>query len=358
MNDTTDLTARDLPAAMPQHPQFNRGLQLFFDDAMYARVEKMAQRMAKATDITPKHLHGKVDACFFVIDQALQWNLNPMAVARATYQTPGGGIGNYGALVNAIIEQSGRLDPATGGVRFEHTGDWAQIDGKFAIRESAKQDNEGKPKKYATPTWTHEDAVKSKAGVIIRARLRGERADREFAMLLSQAFPLNSTLWATDPRTQLVYLATRRFANLCMPGVLMGFVDPANDAPPVAERDMGEADIVHEDIIMQPRAARAEQQTEAPAATQATSQTEQTQPHESDLPSSGSVEQPAQSSGASAATELLITAAALKILHAKLDEKGLMESFCKAFGLGGPHLLQMARVNDAFKWVSEQQKAE
>lgn len=219
----------------PQDPALPLELQIYFNEQVYARVLREAKRMANAQGVTPRHLIGKEEACFFVVEAALTWRLRPMGVAKATYQTPGGDIGFMGSLVTAIIEASGRLEPGTGGVRYEHFGDWSHVQGKFEIKQSDKG-------KYASATWTDADAAKGGCGVTIRARLRGEKVDREFSMRLTQAYPRNSTLWATDPQTQLVYLATRRFASLRMPAALMGFRDPIEDTP-ATEVDMGDAHI-------------------------------------------------------------------------------------------------------------------
>ncbi|MGH7748787.1 MAG: recombinase RecT, partial [Candidatus Dormibacteria bacterium] len=170
--------------------------------------------LAKAKGVTPPHLLGQPEACFFVAVSALTWNLNPSAVAAATYETPGGKVGYEGKLCHAIIEQSNRLQPASGGVRYEHFGPWENVEGKFNIVTGDR----GKP--YAKPTWTRADAAG--VGVIVRALLRGEDKEREFTFNLEQAFPLNSTLWATDPRTQICYLAVRRFASVVAPSLVMG----------------------------------------------------------------------------------------------------------------------------------------
>ena len=306
-------------------------LQIFFDDHLYERMEKLALRMAKAVNVTPKHLIDKPDACFFVIEAAIGWRLRPGAVARATYQTPNGDIGFHGSLINAIIEKSGRLEPGTGGVRYEHFGDWAQVTGKHEIRSSEKGG------KYAAATWTDKDAAAGGCGVIIKARLRGEKEDREFSMRLTQAFPRNSTLWATDPATQLVYLATRRFANLRMPGVLMGFRDPIDDAP-VYEHDMGEAQVVvGEPEISMPRP----RQPEAPAERidTETGEVQREEPQEAVPDPSG---------------PQLITPAALRILTQKLQHPALTDRFLQHFGIGALEQLPMTQVNAAFAWIAEQ----
>lgn len=138
-----------------------------------------------------------------VVTRALTWRLDPFAVAQSTYQpAQGAKVGFEGKLVQAILENSGRLE---GGVAFEHFGDWTRITGKFEKKKSDKG------RDYAVPAWAPKD--EEGLGVIVRAKLRGEDKPREFQFLLVQAFPRNSTLWALDPKTQICYLAVRRFAS-------------------------------------------------------------------------------------------------------------------------------------------------
>lgn len=213
-DDTKVSTAAKLPAevaapvpmlAMPP------AMALWFDDRLFERAKLIAKYIAEAEGFTPPHLVGKPQACFAVVERALTWKLSPYAVAQSTYQTPGGRVGYEGKLCQAILENSGQLE---GGVTFEHVGDWSRVQGKFRIAESQKGT------KYPAPTYTEKD--EEGLGVIVRAQIRGEAMPRELKMDLRQAFPRNSTLWATDPKTQLCYTAVRRFASIAAPGLFMG----------------------------------------------------------------------------------------------------------------------------------------
>lgn len=192
-------------------------LQIMLDDRLYERVKNLASLMANDTAFTPRHLRGKAAACFTVLNQALDWKLSPQFVARNTYETPGGAIGFMGALVQAILEQSGRF---IGAPSFEHTGDWSKVIGKFEIGKSQKGND------FVKRTWTTKDA--EGLGVRVRWQIRGEPAPRCWPseknppFMLTQCFPLNSPLWSTDPMTQIAYLAIRRFANQAAPGLLGG----------------------------------------------------------------------------------------------------------------------------------------
>jgi hypothetical protein len=206
-------------------------LRLYLDEALYERTKQLARIMADAEGFTPKHLIGKTAACFVVISCSLNWKLDPHFVARATYQTPGGSIGFMGTLVQAILEQSGRL---VGGIEYEWTGDWNRVLGKYKI----VQGSTGRGS-YPSPTWTPQDAVG--LGIIVRARLRNEPKPRVWPgegqpFQLSQCFPLNSPLWATDPKTQIGYLAVRRFANQAAPALLGGMPFDEDELLDASER--------------------------------------------------------------------------------------------------------------------------
>lgn len=220
MNDTPEKKLPVIPPAQYEtveiDPAFLRSpaMALWFNDNLFQRAKTIADYLSKAEGIVPPHLVGKVHACFAVVSRSLTWKLDPYAVANATYITPTGRVGYEGKLCQAALENSGRIE---GGVGFEHIGDWDKISSKFEIRTSSRSG-----KDYAVPTWTREEAQKLGLGVIVYAKIKGEPEPRRWTMYLSQCYPLNSTLWATDPRTQICYTAVRRFANVVAPGIFMG----------------------------------------------------------------------------------------------------------------------------------------
>ena len=189
------------------------GLAIMFNDRLYDRCKQIASVMARAEGFTPPHLIGKTEACFAVVTRAITWKLDPQAVAQSTYQTPGGRIGYEGKLVQAILENSGRL---VANVDYELIGDWSKINGNFEIKRSEKG------KDYAVPKWTRQDAKAGGCGVVVSAQVKGEAERRVLKFMLETCFPLNSTLWATRPDQQIKYTACRAFANTVAPGILMG----------------------------------------------------------------------------------------------------------------------------------------
>lgn len=200
-------------------------IQIMLDDRLWERCTQIAARMSRAQGVIPRHLIGCQEACFAVVCQSMTWKLDPHAVARCTYQTPGGSMGFMGSLCQAILENSGRIK---GQIKFEHFGDWDKIQGKFKIKDSAKGG------KYPAADWPEKD--EDGLGVIVSAQIIGEDEPRTFRFLLKQAFPRNSTLWATDPMTQICYTAIRRFSSVAAPAIFMGV--------PFDREDMDELEVL------------------------------------------------------------------------------------------------------------------
>lgn len=186
-------------------------LAIMLNERLFNQVKRIAQYMAAARGVTPPHLIGCEEACFAVALNSIVWKLNPYMVAASTYQTPGGRIGYEGKLVQAIIENSGKV---RGRVRFTHYGPWEKIQQRFKMARSAKGNE------YPVPAWEPKD--EPGVGVNVQCDVISEAEPRTFNFDLVQAYPRNSTLWATDPKTQICYTAVRRFANTALPGLMMG----------------------------------------------------------------------------------------------------------------------------------------
>lgn len=59
-------------------------LQILLDEGLYTRMKQLSGLMSKAEGFTPRHLIGKPEACFAIINTSLDWKLNPHFVARHT----------------------------------------------------------------------------------------------------------------------------------------------------------------------------------------------------------------------------------------------------------------------------------
>lgn len=192
------------------------------------QLMKFAEVMAQSRVTVPAHLAGKPADCMAVAMQAAQWGMNPFAVAQKTHVVSGT-LGYEAQLVNAVINT---MSPTKDRINYEWFGPWENVIGKFTEKTSQNG------KAYIAPAWTMKD--EAGCGVRVWATMKGENQPRVLELLLSQAQVRNSTLWASDPKQQLAYLATKRWSRLHCPDVIMGVYTPdeLQEASPRAERDV------------------------------------------------------------------------------------------------------------------------
>jgi hypothetical protein len=190
--------------------------ELLLNDRVFERLEAIARMMASGKATVPQHLRGSVGDCMAIAMQAARWRMDPWAVAQKTHIV-NGIIGYEAQLVNAVIIS---LAPVKARLQFEWGGDWSKVIGKTERRESKKEGGGF----YYVPAWSHQD----EEGLFCKvwATLRGEDEPRELPLYLKQATVRNSTLWASDPKQQLAYLAIKRWARLHCPDVIMGVYTP------------------------------------------------------------------------------------------------------------------------------------
>lgn len=230
---TTELTTT------PQQAHDTSTASLVLDEANLGRMYQLAEMMATARATVPKHLAGNKGDCMAVVMQAMQWRMNPFAVAQKTHLV-NGTLGYEGQLVNAVVHTSGATKDR---LNYEWFGDWSKVMGQFEDRESKKKVDEdtGKPLKYRVPTWTIKD--EEGLGIRVWATMNGEAVPRVLELLLVQCRTRNSPLWADDPRQQIAYLAGKRWTRLHCPDVLLGVYTPDELEVPIV-RDMGAAEVV------------------------------------------------------------------------------------------------------------------
>lgn len=157
------------------------------------KMLKFSQMMATSKITIPKHLQGNTGDCFAIVMQAMQWGMNPFAVAQKTHLV-NGVLGYEAQLVNAVINSRA---PITTRLNYEWFGDWSKVNGKT--------DNS------------------SDIGVTVFATMQGETEPRTLSVSMAQVGNVrNSPLWVNDPRQQLAYLATKRWSRLYCPDVILG----------------------------------------------------------------------------------------------------------------------------------------
>ena len=184
--------------------------QLIFNDQRWTQMMRVAEVMASGKTTVPAHLRGSVGDCMAIVMQAARWNMDPFAVAQKSHLV-NGTLGYEAQLINAVVITQA---PITERPRYEWFGDWSKVLGKF-VEKQGRNDST-----YKAPGWKTEDEVG--LGVRVYVTLIGEEEPRPLELLLSQAQVRNSTLWASDPRQQLAYLAIKRWARLYCPDVLLG----------------------------------------------------------------------------------------------------------------------------------------
>lgn len=169
------------------------------------KMLKFSQMMATSKITIPKHLQGNTGDCFAIVMQAMQWGMNPFAVAQKTHLV-NGVLGYEAQLVNAVINSRA---PITTRLNYEWFGDWSNVNGK--------------------------DNKSNDIGVIVSATMKGESEPRTLSVSMAQVGNVrNSPLWVNDPRQQLAYLATKRWSRLYCPDVILGVytADEFEQEPP------------------------------------------------------------------------------------------------------------------------------
>ena len=188
---------------------------LVLDGNSMDKLVKTAELMASSKVTIPSHLRNSPGDCLAVVMQAVQWGMNPFAIAQKTHLTQGGQLGYEAQLISAVLVASGALAEQPD---FEFIGNWDKILGKVIEKQSDKGG------KYYVANWDKKD--EEGLGVIVRARLRNEAEKRKVTIMMTQCYPRFSTQWATDPQQQITYVAVRKFGRRHAPGAILGVYTP------------------------------------------------------------------------------------------------------------------------------------
>lgn len=142
----------------------------------------LAETMVSGKVTVPDHLRNKGD-CLAIIMQAMQWGMNPYAVAQKTHLVSGK-LGYEAQLVNAVVSASGAIQ---GRFHYEYRGDGENLECR------------------------------------VGATLRGEQSITWGEWLaLKNVTTRNSPLWKTNQRQQLGYLQLKNWSRLYAPGPILG----------------------------------------------------------------------------------------------------------------------------------------
>ncbi len=186
------------------------------------QLTAFANLMADSRVAIPEHLAGKPADCMAIVMQAMQWGMNPYAVAQKTHLV-GGTLGYEAQLVNAVISSSSAIQ---GRFHYEYDGDWSRCtkSKEITVKKPAKGGGSYE-KQERVRGWTDED----EEGLSIRvgAVLRGE-AEITWGepVYLSSIVIRNSPLWVSNPKQQIAYLALKYWSRLYTPDVVLGVYTP------------------------------------------------------------------------------------------------------------------------------------
>jgi hypothetical protein len=172
-------------------------VSLVLSDEAMTRMMRIADLMASGKTTIPKHLQNSPGDCFAVCMQAMQWGMNPFAVAQKTHLV-NGTLGYEAQLVIAVMNSSPALATR---LNFAWSDNWVGVNGKSD--KSAEH-------------W-----------VEVLATIKGEPEPRVLRVSMAQVGDVrNSPNWVSDPRQQIAYLAAKRWGRLHAPDVILGVYTP------------------------------------------------------------------------------------------------------------------------------------
>lgn len=212
----------NIVAAEQQAPNTISATNSIFNVQALTQLQAVAGLMAQAAVTVPEHLRGNPADCMAIIMQAMQWGMNPYAVAQKTHLV-NGVLGYEAQLVNAVISSSNAI---VGRFHYEYEGDWSKCarTREEVVKKPAKGGGTYE-KKEIVRGWTSED--EDGLSVRVGAVLRGEsEITWGEPVYLSSVITRNSPLWVSNPKQQIAYLALKYWARLYCPAVVLGVYTP------------------------------------------------------------------------------------------------------------------------------------
>jgi len=146
------------------------------------QVLEFSKLMAVSRQAVPKHLRAEPGACMAITLQALNWRMDPFAVANKSYMV-NDRIAYEAQLIHAVVEQRAPIK--------------GRIKGKVVGKDSTRQ-------------WLL--SVETKDGDVI------EYEGPEIGKITTK----NSPLWKADPDQQLWYYSVRAMCRRHFPDVILG----------------------------------------------------------------------------------------------------------------------------------------
>ena len=225
----------NIVTAEQQAPNTISASNSIFNVQALGQLQAFAGLMAQSVVTVPAHLAGKPADCMAIVMQAMQWGMNPYAVAQKTHLV-NGQLGYEAQLVNAVITSSSAIH---GRFHYRYGGDWERC----TKTKEVPREKMGKNGKYTVTErvrdWTDED--EEGLYVQVGAILRGEsEITWDKPLYLSQVVTRNSPLWVSKPDQQIAYLGVKYWARLYCPHVILGVYTPDEIEQPT-EREINPA---------------------------------------------------------------------------------------------------------------------
>lgn len=155
---------------------------LVLDPASIQSMMSLAKTMSESKVTVPDHLKSPGD-CLAVIMQAMQWGMNPFAVAQKTHLV-NGKLGYEAQLVNAVVSASGAIQ---GRFHYEYQGEDENLQCRVGAILRGESD-------ITWNEWLHISSVTTK----------------------------NSPLWKTNKKQQMGYLQLKNWSRQYAPGAILG----------------------------------------------------------------------------------------------------------------------------------------
>jgi hypothetical protein len=218
--------------AEQQAPNTISASNSIFNVQALGQLQAFAGLMAQSAVTVPAHLAGKPADCMAIVMQAMQWGMNPYAVAQKTHLV-NGVLGYEAQLVNAVIASSNAIQ---GRFHYRYGGEWERC----TTTKEVTREKTGKNGKYTVTErirgW--DDDAEIGLYVQVGAILRGE-AEITWGepVYLSGVVTRNSPLWVSNPKQQIAYLGVKYWARLYCPEVILG-VYSADETEPKPEREI------------------------------------------------------------------------------------------------------------------------
>lgn len=194
-----------------------QGRAAFLPTSMGEAME-IAKLMAGG-NFVPKHLRGAPGDCLAVVMQAARWGMDPFAVGNKTYFV-NDRMAYEAQLVNAVVNSSNVLD------------------GRLKVEWSGEGNN---------------------LKCLVTGRIKGDPDIKTREVKLANITTRNSPLWKSDPEQQIAYFATRAWARLHAPEVLLGVSTPDEIESIPPERGSSAPQRLSSDMLAQQAGVTVEQ---------------------------------------------------------------------------------------------------